>query len=107
MIFWGPPGVGKTTLARLTAHYFHCEFIALSAVLAGVKDIRAAIEQGNGRHLLQPVLDAMAACGSLEWTQLRAEQEADKAISALNVLPESEYKEALIALARMAVQRDR
>ena len=71
------------------------------------KMIREAIEQGNGRHLLQPVLDAMAACGSLEWTQLRAEQEADKAISALNVLPESEYKEALIALARMAVQRDR
>ena len=42
------------------------------------KMIREAIEQGNGRHLLQPVLDAMAACGSLEWTQLRAEQEADK-----------------------------
>lgn len=47
MIFWGPPGVGKTTLARLTAQYFHCEFIALSAVLAGVKDIRSAIEQAQ------------------------------------------------------------
>lgn len=69
--------------------------------------IREAIEQGNGRHLLQPVLDAMAACGSLEWTRLRAEQEADKAIAALCVLPETEYKEALIALAHMAVQRDR
>lgn len=47
MIFWGPPGVGKTTLARLTATYFKCEFIPLSAVLAGVKDIRLAIEQAQ------------------------------------------------------------
>jgi putative ATPase len=44
MIFWGPPGVGKTTLARLTAGAFGCEFIALSAVLSGVKDIREAVE---------------------------------------------------------------
>ncbi len=44
MILWGPPGVGKTTLARLTAAAFGCEFIALSAVMAGVKDIRAAVE---------------------------------------------------------------
>lgn len=47
MIFWGPPGVGKTTLARLTAQYFKCEFISLSAVFAGVKDIRAAMEQAQ------------------------------------------------------------
>ena len=44
MILWGPPGVGKTTLARLMAHAFDCEFIALSAVFAGVKDIRAVME---------------------------------------------------------------
>ena len=44
MILWGPPGVGKTTLARLTAAAFDCEFIALSAVFSGVKDIRAAID---------------------------------------------------------------
>lgn len=50
MIFWGPPGVGKTTLARLTAHAFACEFIALSAVFSGVKDIRAAMEQAQ-QHL--------------------------------------------------------
>lgn len=47
MIFWGPPGVGKTTLARLTARAFDCEFIALSAVFSGVKDIRAAMEQAE------------------------------------------------------------
>ncbi|MFA5521462.1 MAG: replication-associated recombination protein A [Castellaniella sp.] len=57
MIFWGPPGVGKTTLARLMANAFDCEFIALSAVFSGVKDIRAAIEQARrnravGRHTL-------------------------------------------------------
>ncbi len=43
MILWGPPGVGKTTLARLMAKIFALKFIALSAVLAGVKDIREAI----------------------------------------------------------------
>ncbi|MEY2685223.1 MAG: hypothetical protein RJA09_2367 [Pseudomonadota bacterium] len=47
MVFWGPPGVGKTTLARLTATAFQCEFIALSAVFSGVKDIRAAMEQAQ------------------------------------------------------------
>ena len=57
MIFWGPPGVGKTTLARLTATAFRCEFIALSAVFSGVKDIRAAMEQAQhhlamGRHTI-------------------------------------------------------
>lgn len=45
MILWGPPGVGKTTLARLSAQAFDREFIAISAVLAGVKEIREAIEQ--------------------------------------------------------------
>ena len=47
MILWGPPGTGKTTLARLVANSSHAEFIALSAVLAGIKDIRAVVEQAR------------------------------------------------------------
>ncbi|MBJ7379207.1 MAG: replication-associated recombination protein A [Polynucleobacter sp.] len=47
MILWGPPGVGKTTLARLSAQAFQRAFIAISAVLAGVKEIRESIEQAE------------------------------------------------------------
>ena len=58
MILWGPPGVGKTTLARLMASAFDAEFMPLSAVLSGVKDIREAIAeaqrvlQQSGRHTI-------------------------------------------------------
>src|SRR5499427_8479053 len=47
MILWGPPGVGKTTLARLMADAFDAEFISLSAVLAGVKDIKEAVHRAQ------------------------------------------------------------
>src|SRR5512139_3088309 len=47
MILWGPPGTGKTTLARLMAQAFDAEFIALSAVLSGVKDIRDAVNRAE------------------------------------------------------------
>ncbi|MEQ9721640.1 octaprenyl diphosphate synthase [Yersinia alsatica] len=67
--------------------------------------IRQAIEQGNGRHLLEPVLQAMQQCGSLDYTRQRAEEEADKAIASLQILPESHYRQALEGLAHIAVQR--
>ena len=52
MILWGPPGVGKTTLARLIAHTADAEFVPLSAVLSGIKDIREAVERAE-LHLQQ------------------------------------------------------
>ena len=57
MILWGPPGVGKTTLARMMATQFNCEFIALSAVFSGIKEVREAVAQaemwrGQGRRTI-------------------------------------------------------
>lgn len=69
--------------------------------------IRNAIEKGNGLNKLESILDCMREAGSLQYTRQRAEEEADKAITALTPIPESDYKEALVALAHLAVQRNK
>ncbi|MGY6277931.1 replication-associated recombination protein A [Methylomonas sp. MgM2] len=53
LVFWGPPGVGKTTLAKIIAANAHCHFIELSAVMAGVKEIRAAVAEAEQVKLTQ------------------------------------------------------
>ncbi|EGQ7896545.1 octaprenyl diphosphate synthase [Vibrio parahaemolyticus] len=69
--------------------------------------IREAIEKANGMERLDEILAVMKEAGSLEYTTQKALEEADKAIAELEVLPESEYKEALITLAHVAVKRTR
>src|SRR5438270_8173612 len=50
LILWGPPGTGKTTLARLLANEAHAHFVAMSAVMAGVKDLREAVADAAARR---------------------------------------------------------
>lgn len=69
------------------------------------KLIRDAIEQGNGMEHLNDILTALDQTGALDYTQKKAAEEADKAINALSILPESDYKQALISLAHIAANR--
>jgi len=69
------------------------------------KLIRDAIEHGNGMDNLDAILEAMKQTGSLTYTQKKAEEEADKAIKALSVIPDSPHKQALISLAHIAANR--
>lgn len=68
--------------------------------------IREAIEKANGLPHLERILSVMKATGALEYTRQKAHEEADMAISALESIPSSEYKQALIALAHIAVDRN-
>ncbi|XPF92466.1 octaprenyl diphosphate synthase [Colwellia sp. RE-S-Sl-9] len=67
--------------------------------------IKDAIEHGNGMDNLEAILTAMKETGSIEYTQKKAEEEADKAITSLHLLPDSQYKQALIELAHVAANR--
>lgn len=68
--------------------------------------IRDAIEKGNGRHLLERILTIMQECGSLTFTLQIAREEAQKAVDAIAILPDSPYKAALQALALLSVKRE-
>ena len=89
-----PPGTGKTTtVARLLA------LLAEQAAL-----VRGAIEHG-GRDDFAAVLQAIRASGAIEATRKAAEDEAERALNALNVLPSSVFKSSLVELSKFAVAR--
>lgn len=67
--------------------------------------IKDAITRGDGSQSIDEILAALNTSGALEYTETKAKQEAQKAIDALNVLPDSDYKQALISLANIAVER--
>ena len=67
--------------------------------------IREAIEKANGMQHFDKIMQALNETNALEYTKKRAMEEADKAISAIQILPESEYKQALISLAHLAANR--
>ncbi|MFQ1055041.1 octaprenyl diphosphate synthase [Gilliamella apicola] len=90
---------GKPTLPLL--HAMHHTKNAEDAAL-----IRRAIEQGNGRHLLNRILHIMDECGSLEFTLQTAQAEARKASDVIAILPDSPYKQALQDLALLSVKRE-
>ncbi len=69
------------------------------------QQIRDAIEHGNGIEHLDAILATMQQTGALEYTKQKAEDEADKAIQMLNIIPDSDYKQALIGLANISVNR--
>ncbi len=90
---------GKPTLPLLHAMHNSCPEQAAM--------IREAIEKANGMDKLNDILAVMHQAGSLEYTTAKAQQEADKAIAELAIIPDSDYKQALIAVAHMAVKRNK
>ncbi|RLV58445.1 octaprenyl diphosphate synthase [Parashewanella curva] len=67
--------------------------------------IKGVIEKADGSEVIDQVLEALKRTGALEYTEKRANEEAQKAIAALDILPESEYKQALLGLAHISVAR--
>ena len=70
------------------------------------EQIRKAIEQGDGLEYIDDILATLSDTKALDFTMAKAQEEAQKAIAQLNVLPQSDYKQALIALAEISVDRD-
>ncbi|NAZ53571.1 octaprenyl diphosphate synthase [Vibrio toranzoniae] len=90
---------GKPTLPLLYAMH--------NAAPVQASMIREAIEKANGMERLDDIMSVMKETGSLEYTTNKAYEEADKAIAELSVVPDSEYKQALITLAHLAVKRSK
>lgn len=90
---------GKPTLPLLYAMH--------NAAPVQASMIREAIEKANGMERLDDIMSVMKDTGSLEYTTNKAYEEADKAIAELSVVPDSEYKQALITLAHLAVKRSK
>ncbi|TKF03448.1 octaprenyl diphosphate synthase [Vibrio kanaloae] len=90
---------GKPTLPLLYAMH--------NAAPVQASMIREAIEKANGMERLDDIMSIMKETGSLEYTTNKAYEEADKAIAELSVVPDSEYKQALITLAHLAVKRSK
>jgi octaprenyl-diphosphate synthase len=88
---------GKPTLPLLYAMWHGNE--SQSAM------IKEAIETGNGMDKFELIMQAMQQTGALDYTKQQALDAADKAITALEALPESPYKQALIGLAHISVER--
>ena len=88
---------GKPTLPLLYAMQHGTE--------AQITLIREAIEKANGIQNFDLIMQALNETKALEYTKQRAMEEADKAIDAISILPESDYKEAMISLAHIAANR--
>ena len=83
MIFWGPPGVGKTTLARIIANRTKAAFIDFSAVTSGIKEIRAVMQQAddNRRYGEKTIVFSMKSTGLIRRSRMRSCRLSKKAAS--------------------------